>query len=107
MLVEKPQNTHNIWLQLFVETGIVGLALLIAVVAVCVRAGYLAAKRFRRIGRQDLAALAQWVTIASLALLAAGTFISNAANRPLWVLLAMGPILLGIASRSSVARQRW
>ena len=36
MLVERPQNTHNIWLQLFVETGIVGLALLIAVVAVCV-----------------------------------------------------------------------
>ena len=106
MLVEKPQNTHNIWLQLFVETGIVGLALLIAVVAVCVRAGYLAAKRFRRIGRQDLAALAQWVTIASLALLAAGTFISNTANRPLWVLLALGPILLGIASRGSVARQR-
>jgi O-antigen ligase len=107
MLVEKPQNAHNIWLQLLVETGMVGLALLIGVVAICVRAGHLAAKRFRRAGRQDLVVLAQSVTIASLALLAAGSFISNSANRPLWVLLALGPILLGIATRDSVTRPRW
>jgi hypothetical protein len=107
MLVEKPQNAHNIWLQLLAETGIVGLALLVAVVAISVRAGHLAAKRFRHAGRHDLAALTQSVTIASLALLAAGSFISNAANRPLWVLLALGPILLGIAARGSVARPRW
>ena len=107
MLVEKPQNAHNIWLQFLAEMGVGGLALLIAVVAICVRSGHLAAKRFRRAGRRDLVVLAQSVTIASLALLAAATFIPNSANRPLWVLLALGPIMLGVATRDSVARPLW
>jgi O-antigen ligase len=107
MLVEKPQNTHDMWLQLLVETGIVGAALCLWVVALCLWAGVAAARRFRRVGKRDLALLSQAVTIASLAVLAAGLFISNSGNRPMWVLLALGPILLGIAARDPAPRPRW
>jgi hypothetical protein len=106
LLVEKPQSTHNIWLQLLVETGVVGLALCLVVVAICLRAGHLAAKRFKRLGRQDLVYLTQSLTVASLAMLAAGLFIASSGNRRMWVLLALGPILLGIAARDSLAGPR-
>ena len=56
MLVEKPQNTHNIWLQLLVETGVVGVALPDRGGRLSFARVYLAAKRFRRAGRQDLVA---------------------------------------------------
>jgi O-antigen ligase len=106
LMVEKPQSTHNIWLQLLVETGVIGVALCLAVVAICLRAGYVAAKRFRRAGRRDLMYLVQSVTVASGAMLAAGLFIASSGNRRMWVLLALAPILLGIAAREPTARPR-
>jgi O-antigen ligase len=102
LIAERPRVAHNIYLQLLAETGFVGLALFLVLLASCLRAASRAAKGFDARGDPELAALSRAVLVAVLAAAGASTFISNGTDWRLWVLLGLGPALLA-ASRAAPA----
>ena len=100
-LTEEPKVVHNVYLELLAETGIVGLGLFLAVALGCLRAAWLATRRFDAASEHGLATLARAVLVATIAMLAAAFFISNATDKPLWLLLGLGPALLNVAARGA------
>jgi O-antigen ligase len=105
LVVERPHETHNTYLQLFAETGLIGLGLFTALVFTALASAARAARAFERAGRRDLALLARGVLVANLALLAAATFISAQSTAVVWVVLALGPVLLGVACADATRRE--
>lgn len=103
LVSERPRVAHNTYLQLLAETGAIGLALFVLVVGACLRAGWRACRRFERAGEHALAALARASVLAATGVLTAAVFLSDAADKRLWLLLGLGPALLGIAARCPVA----
>jgi O-antigen ligase len=101
LIVDEPSVTHNVYLQQLAETGIVGLALLLAVIGSCLAAAGRAARRFDARGDPALAALARASVVAMIGFLTASLFISNSTDKRLWIILALGPALLGIARRTT------
>ena len=102
-LTDEPKVVHNVYLELLAETGILGLVLFLAVSIGCLRAGWLAAVRFDVVGERSLATLSRAVAAGTVGMLVAAFFISNGTDKPLWLLLALGPALLNVAWRSSAA----
>jgi O-antigen ligase len=100
LIVDEPHVTHNVYLQQLAETGIVGLALLLAVIGACLAAAGRAARRFDARGDPALAALARASVVAMIGFLTASLFISNSTDKRLWIILALGPALLGVARRT-------
>ena len=98
LIVDQPHVTHNVYLQQLAETGIVGLALLLAVIGACLAAAERAARRFEALGERALATLARAVGRRDVGFLTASLFISNSTDKRLWIVLALGPALLGAAS---------
>ena len=99
-LVDVPHLVHNTYLQLLAETGVIGLALFLAVVLGSLRATWSAVKHFEASGSLELADLARAVLMGTVAMLVALFFISDGDDVRLWVLLAMGPALLTLAGRT-------
>jgi O-antigen ligase len=95
--VEQPKVVHNTYLEVLTEDGIIGLALLLGVIVASLRAGYIAAELFDRRGSPAFAALARAVVVGAIGLLAACFFLSSTTDYVLWLMLALGPALLGIA----------
>lgn len=93
------QLVHNEYLQLLAETGVVGLGLYLLVVLACMRSAWRAARLFERLGHEGLATLSRALLTGAIGLLASTTFLSNGDDRRIWLLLALGPVLLGIARR--------
>ncbi|MEN3285462.1 MAG: hypothetical protein V7607_6602 [Solirubrobacteraceae bacterium] len=106
LIVDEPHVTHNVYLQQLAETGVVGLALLLAVIGASLGAAARAARRFDALGDPALATLARAVIIASIGFLTASLFISNSTDKRLWIILALGPALLGAAHRVSSSTER-
>jgi O-antigen ligase len=100
LVLEQPHEAHNTYLQMYAETGLVGVALLAAVLAAALRATWLAARAFERSGDPRFAALARSVLIAQVSVLIALVFISDPFDKRTWILLALGPALLTVASRT-------
>jgi O-antigen ligase len=96
---EAPVFVHNTYLQLLVETGPIGLFALLIVVLISLRASWLAARRFDALGRGDYANLARAVLIGTIGVLAADFFLSNGNDFLLWILFALGPVMLTLAKR--------
>jgi O-antigen ligase len=99
LLVGKQIVVHNAYLQLWVETGIVGLALFVAVALAAIAAGARAVRRFDLRGDVEMATLARALLLAIAGSLTASFFLSNIDDVRLWALLALGPVLFGIAQR--------
>jgi len=97
LVVDRPHVVHNTYLQMLAETGIVGLTLFMAVVGAAVSSARRAARRFQAAGERDLATLARGVLVADVGVLTAALFISAQATATVWVLLALGPAMLGLA----------
>jgi putative inorganic carbon (HCO3(-)) transporter len=90
---ETPKLVHNAYLGLLVETGIVGLTAFAIVALLSMRASWEAARRFDAVGAPGLANLARAVLAATVGMLAAMFFISDASDYRLWILFALGPVL--------------
>jgi O-antigen ligase len=102
LIAEERLVVHNAYLQLLAETGVVGLAAFLIVTLGSLRASWSAAKRFDAIGETDYANLARAVLLGTIGMLAAMFFISDANDYRLWVLFALGPVLLTIAKHPPV-----
>lgn len=96
-IAERPLVVHNVYLQILVETGVVGAALFVALLAACLHAAWAAARRFDADGYDDLATLARAAFLGLAGTLVASVFLSNGGDRRLWLLLALGPALLAVA----------
>jgi O-antigen ligase len=103
LIVEKHIVVHNLYLQLWVETGIVGLLLFLGVIWASLARALSAARSFDRQGDTEMSALTRAAALALVGMLTASFFLSNIEAGQLWVLLAMGPVLAGIAERQSRA----
>jgi putative inorganic carbon (HCO3(-)) transporter len=103
LIVEKHIVVHNLYLQLWVETGIVGLLLFVGLIVASLAAALRAARRFELQGDGEMSALARAAALALIAMLTASFFLSNLEAGQLWVLLALGPGLAAIADRQERA----
>jgi O-antigen ligase len=101
LIAERPQVVHNAYLQVLVEAGVIGLVLFLALLLACLRAAWVAAKRFEALGQRRLAELARAVLVAGIGMMAAAFFLSNTTDRRWWVLLALGPAMLAMARRAA------
>lgn len=99
LIVDRPHLVHNTYLQLFAETGAIGLALFLGVAGACLVAAKRAADRFDARGDFSLGTLARAVLVATISVLAAAVFLSAATDKRMWLLLALGPALLAAANR--------
>ena len=103
ILAEQPRFVHNTYLQLLAENGVVGLLLYLGFALGCLRAMWVAARRFKAIRSTSLETLARAALVATISMLIAAFFLSAAIDARMWILFALGPALLGIARRTPVA----
>jgi O-antigen ligase len=96
--IDSGHNVHNTYLQLLAETGPVGLSLFLVVVMACLAAAQRAGAAFARVGRTDLTRLSQAALLAGLAVLTVTGVEGDGFQVRFWVVLALGPALLTIAS---------
>jgi O-antigen ligase len=97
---------HNVYLQVLVENGAIGLGLLVIVLGGCMLAAGAAARRFDAAGDRTLGVLARAVLVSQASLAVVSMFVSNGVDRRLWVLLALGPAVLTIARATAPAAAR-
>jgi O-antigen ligase len=102
-IVDEPKVAHNTYLQWWAETGLVGLTAYLLLVASSFVLAMRAARRFAAAGRRDSEALARAVAVAIIALSVGAFFISLQNSKPLWLLLALGPVMLKLARRQGLS----
>ena len=69
----------------------------------CLRAMWLAARRFEASGDTAMVVLAQAILVGLIGMLAASVFISDGNDQRLWLLFALGPALLAAARAPAAA----
>jgi O-antigen ligase len=104
LLISDRIVVHNLYLQLWAETGAIGLLLFATVAGGSLLAARRAALRFEAAGSPELAALANAALLAIAGALTASIFLSNVDDRRTWVLFALGPALLAVSSTITGAR---
>jgi O-antigen ligase len=99
LIVDRPHEVHNTYLQMLAETGVIGLGLFGAVVAAAMASAVRAGRRFAAAGAPALARLARAALVADVAFLVAAVFLTAGSSPTLWVVLAVGPLLFGLTER--------
>jgi O-antigen ligase len=105
-IVDEPHVPHNIYLNVLVELGAIGLVLFLGVLGFCLLAALRAARAFERLGDGTSEVLARGLLVALAGLLAAEFFSSQLYSKQLWLLLATAPALLAVARRSASQSSR-
>jgi O-antigen ligase len=102
LIVDRPHVAHNLYLETYADTGLIGLGLLLGFIGGCLYAAWKAGMRFERQDDPGLEALARAVLVGGIGFLAAAMFISAGVDKRLWLLLALGPAL----NVHAIARER-
>lgn len=105
-ILDTPKVAHNVYLEIWAEMGIVGLALFLALAGTSLGCAMRAAGVFRRAGDSQMELLARAAAIAVVVILAADFFISDQFSKQLWLLMGLGPGLLAIARDESTDSRR-
>lgn len=103
LILDDPFPAHNMYLQVLAEMGVVGLALFLAIILLSIGAAVKAVKVFGARGERSMEVLGRALVLGIVGFLAADFFLSDQYDKQLWLLLAMGPVLLAIARRSPTA----
>lgn len=101
-VVQQPSVVHDTYLQLMAEEGIVGLALFAAIAGASLRAAMLAAKRFAARGDRAMELFSRGAAVALVAFLVASAFISSQVDQRLWILFALGPVVMLLSKNDRV-----
>jgi O-antigen ligase len=96
-IVDEPKSAHNSYLQMLAELGVIGATLFISIILFALLCMLRAARIFDRMGERGLELLARAMLVALAGVLAADFFISETYSKQLWLLLGLGPALLGVA----------
>lgn len=96
-IVDEPKVAHNTYLGVLAELGVVGLALFLAILGASLASLWRAARAFGAGGDREMEMLSRAVLIALVGFLTAAFFGSREYSNQLWLLLALGPALLGLA----------
>ena len=99
-IIDTPKVAHNSYLQVLAELGIVGLALFLSIIGFAIRCALKAARWFGRAGDTRWRSFARGMVVALVGILAADFFITEQYGKQLWLLLGLGPALLGVARRT-------
>lgn len=96
-IVDNPKVAHNTYLEVLAELGVVGLVLFLALIGSALATMLKAARLFAARGDREMEVLARAVLIALVGFLTAAFFGSREFSNQLWLLLSLGPALLGLA----------
>ena len=105
-IVDTPKVAHNTYLQVLAELGIVGAVLFISIIGFSLLCILRAARIFERLGDRSMELMSRALLVALCGVLAADFFISEEFSKQLWLLLGLGPALLGIATSAKRDRAR-
>ena len=97
-IVDTPKAAHNTYLHMFAELGLVGGALFLSIIGFALLCVLRAAREFARMDERGMELLARALLVALVGILTADFFISEQFSKQLWLLLGLGPALLGVAS---------
>jgi O-antigen ligase len=103
-IVDEPLVVHNVYLELFAELGVIGLALFLAIVGGAIACAARAIGEARQQGDLRMELLARALVVALAAMLTADFFLSEQYSKQLWLLLALGPAALAITRRQASTR---
>jgi O-antigen ligase len=103
-IVDRPKAAHNTYLHVLAELGAIGFAMFAAIILFALFCILRAARLFDRLGERGMELMARALLVALAGLLAADFFISEQFSKQLWLLLGLGPGLLGVASGLARAR---
>jgi O-antigen ligase len=99
-IVDHPKVAHNSYLQVLAELGAVGLTMFLLIIGFAFHCALKAARWFGRVGDTDMEIVARASVVALVGILAADFFITEQYGKQLWLLLGLGPALLGVARRT-------
>lgn len=102
-VVDVPAVSHNMYLQVLAELGIVGFVLFMAILLTCISMMWRAYRTFTAADDREGELLAAATMMATSALMAGYFFLAEEHSKHLWLLLAMGPALLAVAKRNAAA----
>ena len=94
---ETPKVAHNMYLQVLVEVGIVGMALLGIALLLVIASTVRAARAFRRRGDDQMELLSRSLFAGLVGTLAADFFLSGQYQRALWILAGLALALWSLA----------
>ncbi len=94
---DAPKVTHNTYLEIWAELGLVGLLLFLFILAFGLYAGAKATRQFAIRGDPRMEAVARSIFCAFAAVLAADFFGSRQYNKELWLLLGLAAAVLAIS----------
>jgi putative inorganic carbon (HCO3(-)) transporter len=97
-IVGEAKVAHNTYLQVLAELGVIGLTLFLAIIAFSLTCVLKAVRVFERLDERGLELLSRGLFVALAGILAADFFISEQFSKQLWLMLGLGPALLGVAT---------
>ncbi len=100
-ILSTPKVAHNTYLNIAAELGVVGGALFVAILVLCLGSLLVAVKRVREQHDERTEILLRGLVVGFGGFLVTLIFLSENYAKLLWILLALGPVLLAIASSSS------
>ncbi|HEY4096313.1 MAG TPA: O-antigen ligase family protein [Baekduia sp.] len=100
LLLVAPKIAHNTYLGTVAELGFIGGALGLAFVIACGGSAWLAIREFERQGDERLEILARGFLVGVIGYAFSLIFISENYKKFMWIVLALGPILLSVARRA-------
>jgi O-antigen ligase len=103
-IVDTPKVAHNTYLQVLAELGIVGFALFVTILLFSLVCAFKAHKVAAAAGDRELDIIARAIVVALVSLFASYVFVSRDYGKQLWLLLAIGPVVLELARRELYER---
>ncbi|HEX3511620.1 MAG TPA: O-antigen ligase family protein [Solirubrobacteraceae bacterium] len=98
LILSTPKVAHNTYLNILAELGIVGGAMFLGLLAVSVGCTVMAMRRLQRDGDERLEILVRGLLVGIGGYLITIFFITETYSKLLWIVMALGPVLLAIAS---------